>query len=386
MKLEYIISLIEKGESSTVQFKSRINDAYKIGTEIVAFCNNKGGTIIIGVDDKTGSINGLSFEEIQMSNQILANAATDNIKPSIYITTETYSINNHKIIVAQIPEGISKPYIDNKGIIWTKNGSDKRKVISREEISRLLQSGGNLFADEILIQNSTIDDIDKNKFLDFFIKNWGDTPENLEISYENALNNTMVIKHEKVTLGGLLFFGIRPQRYKPAFCIKAVSYFGNEIENTSYRDSEDIHGTIPEMFEKGLSFLKRNLKKTQQGQPFNSLGIIEIPEIALEEVLQNALIHRDYFINAPVRIFIFDDRVEIISPGKLPNSLTIDNIKFGSSIIRNNLLTTFCAKIMKYRGIGSGVRRTIKAYNNTDFQNSVENELFIVTFYRSADN
>lgn len=385
MELENILSIIERGESSTVQFKSRINDAYKIGTEMVAFSNSKGGIIIVGIDDKTGEINGLSFEEIQTTNQILANAASENIKPSIYLITETYVVNKQKILIAHIPEGTSKPFIDNKGIIWLKNGSDKRKVVNREEIARLLQSSGNLFADEILIPNSSIESVNKDKFLDFFIKNWGDSPENLDITYENALTNTLVLKDQKITLGGLLFFGILPQKHKPAFCIKAISYFGNEVESTLYRDSEDIQGTIPEMFEKGMAFLKRNLKKTQQGQSFNSQGIIEIPEIALEEVLQNALIHRDYLINASIRIFIFDNRIEIISPGKLPNSLTVDNIKFGSSVIRNNLMTTFCAKTMKYRGIGSGIRRTLKAYKETEIVNSIENELFIVTFYRPSE-
>lgn len=136
-----------------------------------------------------------------------------------------------------------------------------------------------------------------------------------------------MIKDNSLTLGGLLFFGNNVQRFKPAFSIKAVSYFGNDIEGIEYRDSEDIKGTIPAMFDKGMAFLLRNLKKTQQGQNFNSQGKLEVSQVALEELLQNALIHRDYFINAPIRLFIFDNRIEIVSPGSLPNSLTVDNIK-----------------------------------------------------------
>ncbi|MFV0345333.1 MAG: ATP-binding protein [Bacteroidales bacterium] len=107
-----------------------------------------------------------------------------------------------------------------------------------------------------------------------------------------------------------------------------------------------------------------------------------MPRIALEELLQNALIHRDYFINAPIRLFIFDNRIEIVSPGSLPNSLSVDNIKFGSSVVRNSLLTSFCSKIMNYRGIGSGIRRAIKEHPNTEFTNDKERELFITTLYR----
>lgn len=372
-----LLDIIQRGESSEVQFKVRITDAYKLGTEMVAFSNAKGGIIVIGVDDITGDINGLSFQELQLTNQLLSNVASDNVKAPIYIFTETVTVEENNVIVAHIPEGTSKPHTDNKGIIWTKNGSDKRKVTSKEEIARLLQSSGNLYADETLINGSSINDFDKELFLDYFIKNWGDTPENLGISLTEALQNTYVIKDNSLTLGGLLFFGNNVQKFKPAFSIKAVAYFGNEIEGTEYRDSEDIKGTIPDMFDKGMAFLLRNLKKTQQGQNFNTQGKLEVSQVALEELLQNAIIHRDYFINAPIRLFIFDNRIEIISPGSLPNSLTVDNIKFGSSVIRNNLLTSFCSKIMNYRGIGSGIKRAMKEHPHIEFINDRERELFI---------
>lgn len=372
-----LLDIIQRGESSEVQFKVRITDAYKLGTEMVAFSNAKGGIIVIGVDDITGDINGLSFQELQLTNQLLSNVASDNVKAPIYIFTETVTVEENNVIVAHIPEGTSKPHTDNKGIIWTKNGSDKRKVTSKEEIARLLQSSGNLYADETLINGSSINDFDKELFLDYFIKNWEDTPENLGISLTEALQNTYVIKDNSLTLGGLLFFGNNVQKFKPAFSIKAVTYFGNEIEGTEYRDSEDIKGTIPDMFDKGMAFLLRNLKKTQQGQNFNTQGKLEVSQVALEELLQNAIIHRDYFINAPIRLFIFDNRIEIISPGSLPNSLTVDNIKFGSSVIRNNLLTSFCSKIMNYRGIGSGIKRAMKEHPHIEFINDRERELFI---------
>lgn len=378
-----LLDLIQKGESSSVQFKVRVNDAYKAGTEMVAFSNANGGKIVIGIDDETGDINGLSYEEIQATNQLLSNAASDNIKPPIYIITETVTVNEDNVVIATIPEGASKPFMDNKGIIWTKNGSDKRKVVAKEEIARLLQSSGNLYADEIPVNGTTVNDIDEGLFLNYFKKNWGETPEELGISFSKALENTYTVKEDKLTLGGLLFFGKVPQKFKPAFCIKAVSYYGNEIEGTEYRDSEDIKGTIPQMFENAMSFLKRNLKKTQQGQDFNSEGVLEVSETALEELLQNALVHREYLINSPIRLFIFDNRIEIISPGKLPNNLTIEHIKFGSSVIRNNLLVSFCSKIMKYRGIGSGIRRAIKEYPQTELINDTERELFVAILWRT---
>ncbi|MCL2651870.1 MAG: ATP-binding protein, partial [Candidatus Azobacteroides sp.] len=134
MTAEQIKPLIPQGETTTVQFKIRSEDAYKMGVEMVAFSNTQGGMLIIGVDDKTGVISGLSFEEIQHTNTLLVNAASENVKPSIIITTETVNIDGHNIIVATIPKGKDKPYKDNKGIIWVKNGSDKRKVFSNAEL------------------------------------------------------------------------------------------------------------------------------------------------------------------------------------------------------------------------------------------------------------
>lgn len=119
------------------------------------------------------------------------------------------------------------------------------------------------------------------------------------------------------------------------FIIKAISFFGNSIGDRTHRDSEDIEGDLKTQYKEGMAFLLRNLKKTQQGQPFNSLGILEVSQVALEELLQNAIIHRDYFKNAPIRMFIFDNRIEMISPGKLPNSLTVENSKYGNSAMRN---------------------------------------------------
>ncbi|GHV52355.1 hypothetical protein FACS1894181_15390 [Bacteroidia bacterium] len=116
-----------------------------MGVEMVAFSNMQGWILLIGVDDKTGVISGLSFEEIQQTNALLVNAASENVKPAIVIATETVNVDRQNIIVATIPKGKDKPYKDNKGIIWVKNGSDKRKVFSNAELwkyfRRLRQRG-----------------------------------------------------------------------------------------------------------------------------------------------------------------------------------------------------------------------------------------------------
>ena len=381
-----LLDLIQKGESSTVQFKVRINDAYKIGTEMVAFSNTKGGKLVIGIDDKTGDIKGLSFDELQSTNQFLANAASDNVKPTIYIFTETVEIDGNNIIIANIPEGISKPHTDNKGIIWVKNGSDKRKVVSREEMARLLQSSGNMYADETLINGTTINDIDEVLFTKVIEKKHEKSIENLGLSIPKLLFNNGMLKNGNLTLGGLLLFGKNPQQYRPTFTIHCIAIKGNNISSNLYRnEKEPFTGNIKEVYDKSHSFIIQNLKETQKDEHFNSLGKLEIPIETIEELLVNAIIHRDYFINSSIKVFIFDNRIEIISPGKLPNTLTIENIKAGISVIRNPILYSTARYLLPFKGAGSGIIRAFKNYPDLELINDMERELFISIIKRNTN-
>lgn len=94
------------------------------------------------------------------------------------------------------------------------------------------------------------------------------------------------------------------------------------------------------------------------------------------------MVHRDYSKNSPVRVMIFDDRIEITSPGSLPNSLTIENVKMGNAVVRNNLLVSYCSKLMNYRGFGSGITRALEAQPNIELINDSEGEQFRVIIPR----
>jgi ATP-dependent DNA helicase RecG len=109
----------------------------------------------------------------------------------------------------------------------------------------------------------------------------------------------------------------------------------------------------------------------------------EIPPIVFEELLVNALVHRDYLISAPIRLFIFDGRIEIISPGTLPNNLTIENIRAGNSNLRNPILASYVAKgVLLYRGLGSGVPRSVEAWPDIDLRDNRDGALFVATVRR----
>ena len=378
-----LIEIISQGETSKVQFKELLDSEPAIAAEMIAMSNSKGGIIIFGVKDKTGEIVGLDYAQLQKIGNRIAAIATDSVKPQIFITTEALSLDvddtKRNVLIIHIEEGFAKPYKDNNGTIWLKQGGDKRKLTDNNELFRLFQQNGLTYVDELIVPYTSISDLNQNKIREYLAKIDDDQHDDLP---ETLYKNINVENNGRLTLGGLLFFAQNPQRFRPAFCIKAVSFFGNDAAGNDYRDSIDIVGTIPEMFVDGMKFFNTSLHHTQQGQSYNSTGILEISRIALEELLQNALTHRDYSKNAPIRIFIFDDRVEIISPGALPNSQTVESIKMGNAVVRNNLINTFASKLMKYRGTGTGIRRAMKEQPDIEFFNDVEGEQFIVTIPR----
>ncbi len=386
-----LLDIINTGETSKVQFKEKMPHPNSIAAEMAAFSNTMGGIILFGVKDKTGEIIGLSYEEIQKYSQDIGNYATNNIVPGIYVKTEVVPVDYNgekKILIVYVDEGLNKPYKDLNRDVWVKQGSDKRRVTDNAEMLCLFQQGSHLLADEIEAYDTSIEDVNQELFRDYFKKEFHATIEQKGLSFEQALKVKKVLRNDKLTLAGLLFFGKEPQNIKPAFCIKTISFFGNSISGKDYRSKpEDLKGTIPDLFENGMKFLESNLHHMQKGQNFNFIGILEISRDAFVEILVNALIHRDYLKNAPIRIIIFDDRVEIISPGKLPNSLTVEEAIFGNPVFRNPQLVKFSFHTMPFSGIGTGLTRALKEQPNIEFVNDIDGEQFIVKVPRpGTDN
>ena len=403
--------LITQGESTIVQLKRQIDNAYKIGTEMVAFCNSFGGLLIIGVDDKTGEIVGLSFEEIQQTNALLSNAASENVKPAIVISTETIDIDGHNIVVASISSGKDKPYKDNKGIIWVKNGSDKRKVFSNTELRVMMQSCGNLAADKDSVEGTSYSDISASTLKTFLYKRYqeeciaagiantsiqtteiDDVVKAIDVNFtvEQLLQNiSLMDARGQLTLSGLLLLGKSIQRHRPVFTVQCVSFVGNSVASTEFRDKmpdKGIEGNLLYQYNAAISFINRNLKSIQVEENFNSIARLEIPLDVFVEILTNSLIHRDYYQNATIRLFIFDNRIEICSPGVLPDSVTEASIKEGISKPRNQLLFDNAKYLLPYTGIGSGIIRAMKSYDHITFKNNLIKEEFIVTIHRQDKN
>jgi len=383
MEITELLEIISRGEDSKHQFKRNVNNAISLAQEMVTFSNSGGGKIFIGVSD-TGEITGLSSADINRLNGLVSNVASQNVHPPINPQTENIALSEGLIMVITVFDGISKPYMDNQGAIWVKSGADKRKVTSREEMQRMFQSVGLIHGDEIPANGITVADLDLLYFKNFFEREYGEKLDHQNISLPDILKNMNLVNNSILNISGALLFAKNPQVRLPIFIVKAVSYPDNIIDGSEYLDSQDITGKLADVFQKSLSFVMGNLKHIQGDRNINTPGESEIPRETLEELLVNALIHRDYFISAPSRIFLFRNRVEIISPGYLPNNLTIENIKSGNSNIRNPILASYATKILPYRGLGTGIRRALQKYPEIDFENDLDGNQFKVIIKRKV--
>jgi ATP-dependent DNA helicase RecG len=381
METTELLEIIARGEDGKHQFKANFTNPISLAAELVAFSNSGGGEIFIGVTDD-GSYAGLIRKDMGRLNQLVSNAASDSVRPPVNPQCQNVSAPGGLVMIVTVSDGVSKPYMDNAGAIWVKNGSDKRKVTSREEIQRIFQNAGLIHGDEIPAIGLTIADLDTDYFRAFFQKNYGESVDSQVVALPGLLENMNLMKDGVLNVTGALLFAKTPNVRLPIFIVKAVSYPGTEIDEKHFIDSQDITGKIADIYHKTMSFVLGNIKHVQGDQSVNATGEPEVPRIVLEELIANALIHRDYFVSAPVRIFVFRGRIEIISPGSLPNNLTVENIKRGISNIRNPILASYATKILPYRGLGSGIIRALKAYPDIQLENDQEGNQFKVVINR----
>jgi len=373
-----LLERIANGEDSFTQFKEKVIKAKDLAREFVAFSNAEGGIIVFGVADKTGDIVGLDKEEIEEIGQLIGNTANENVKPPIHPLMQNILIDDKRLVVVTIKKGVNKPYATSGGEYYIKSGSDKKKI-SHEELRRLFAESKRLYADEEVIEDSSIIDFNTELFYKFLQKDNPNILADLQdnrLDLQTVLNNYNLMKDVHLTLAGNLLFGINIKKHTPSFYIDCCHFRGDDISSNSYISEKRLYGTFEYLFENSLGFLTSQLDSKQVEADFNSNGELEIDNIILTELIINALVHRDYYIQSSIKIFIFDDRVEIINPGKLTNSLTVEKIKNGISIHRNPILDSISKSILPYSGRGSGIKRVLSIDSNIKLINDIEKEEF----------
>ena len=409
--MDDILKQIKAGEVSGMQFKERILDKYDIACELVAFSNSQGGKLVVGIKDKTGEINALSYSEVQETTNLLSDIASENVVPSILIKIDTIEVEDGNLVIATVKEGLNKPYHDNKGIVWVKNGADKRKVFDNAELAEMMTDCGSFAPDEAGVRDATVNDLDATTIKQFLGNRFervlekkgltGDAFNEASLDMicsaiakghdcEKILRNLRFIRPDgTLTVAAMLLFGKYTQRWMPMMTAKCICFAGNSIGGKVFRDKvndADMGGNLLHQYDTIMDFFTRNLHNVQVGEEFNSMGKLEIPYTSLVEFTVNSLVHRSLNMKAPVRIFIFDNRVEIHSPGALPNGLTIDDIKAGTSMPRNMFLFNNAIYLLPYTGVGSGITRALDEDVNVTFMNNDKAQEFVITVWRGESN
>ncbi|WP_228113381.1 ATP-binding protein [Segatella copri] len=337
--------------------------------------------------------------------------ASENVVPSILIKIDTLEVEDGNLVVATVKEGLNKPYHDNKGIVWVKNGADKRKVFDNAELAEMMTDCGSFAPDEAGVRDATVNDLDATTIKQFLGNRFdrvlekkgltGDAFNEASLDMicsaiakghdcEKILRNLRFIRPDgSLTVAAMLLFGKYTQRWLPMMTAKCICFAGNSVGSKVFRDKvndADMEGNLLHQYETIMDFFTRNLHNVQVEDEFNSMGKLEIPYTSLVEFTVNSLVHRSLNMKAPVRIFIFDNRVEIHSPGALPNGLTIDDIKAGTSMPRNMFLFNNAIYLLPYTGVGSGITRALDEDINVTFMNNDKAQEFVITAWRGEGN
>lgn len=410
MTLEEILRLRDMAEHTGVQFKERLTKESKseVAAEMVAMSNTRGGKIIIGVDDKIGRVNPLSYAETQDTTELLGNLATQNVIPSILLDIINVPAEGGVLVVATIKQGLNKPYHDNNGVVWVKQGADKRKVFDNAELIAMLADNGQMHPDALPVRGTTIKDLNMAVVKEYLAKRFAPvlSLQNLSVeelhkmsaeevakaigaeqTVENILKNVgLILSDGTLTVAAVVLMGEYPQRWLPVFTARCISYIGNSIGGSEFRDKSgsDADGNAVHLYKYIMTFLMRNLRRKQVEADFNSPGELEVSTTTLSEVVVNCILHRSYAASAPLRIFIFDNRIEIHSPGLLPQGITVEDATHGVSSPRNELLFSNGIHLLPYTGAGSGLTRAKFYTPDIKFENDERLKEFVVTIWRDS--
>ena len=354
-----LLEIIKKGEDSFTEFKEEMAHQDNLAAEIVAFANTEGGNLIIGVSDD-GEILGVTDLDKEM--QRIDNICSNNCEPTVYTTIEKFIIDDRKIMIVKIPKGPQRPYRTNRGIHYIRTASGKR-IASPGELRLIHQASGAIYYDEMPVPNTSFEDIDIEYLEKFLKKSLGGGIEDFGIRVDDLLKNMkIIIPYEDnmvTTTGGLLFFGKHPEYHLPYCKVTIVRFPGNDIGEKF--EKKDIEGELVGQIERSESVLKDYLRTETKIEGFKKEEPrFEIPIESLREALINAVAHRNYQLPSQIRIFIFDNRIEVKSPGKLPNTVTVENIRLGFPLHRNPLIVSFLAKGHRMTEIGTGIPRMIR--------------------------
>ena len=377
-------NLLAAGESSHLEFKSEQVKPEDLAKEIVALLNFQGGKILLGVEDN-GVISGVARQDVE---EWVINICRNNVVPQIIPGYQKLLVENKVIVVLDIPAGIAKPYHTQKGDYYIRAGSTARKA-SQEELSRLFQDSGLVHYETTPIAGTKLTDLNWQRLGDYFL-NLHPARINLnnedETARDRMLQNLDIFSQADgaTTVAGMLMFGLNPERYLPQSEVLFAHFKGKEISD-ELLDRKSLTGPLPQIIEDAQRVLNLNLQSASTIEGMKRVDQVIFPDKVLREIIINALLHRRWGLMGNVRIFLFEDRLQISSPGRLPNGVTVEKMKESTHAPRNPILMKFLQDYHFVEKLGRGIPMAVREMKKLgtrepDFIESGEE--FIVTLYR----
>ncbi len=370
MTRDAIQKIICEGENSHIEFKSEAVSNEELAIAMIAFSNGQGGVILLGVEDdgQISGISGMPDKKMNAVNQICQNT----VKPPIIPTLDAYSFDERIVLAISIEKGIQKPYYllkQEKTLFYIRVGTTCR-LASPEQIAVLYSSHPIVHYDVAPLPDMLLEYLDERRIRHYFSsvkklpeKYYRDQHEQLCLMSRIAMK---LAERTVATVAGGLLFGREPSQFIPSAGIRCVAFDGVTMDY-AMRDSKFLDmpllpyapdGVAVEygLIEHALQFIEQNTRTATVMQGIQRISIPEYPREALREVMTNALVHRDYALHGgQIRLLLFADRLEVRSPGKLPNTLTLDMIKTGASYARNPVLMKFAENYGYVEHLGLGI-------------------------------
>jgi ATP-dependent DNA helicase RecG len=348
-ELKYII---QQGENSSVEFKEYGVSPESLAKEMVAFANSQGGVILLGVTDH-GAVSGIPAD-FALEEWVM-NIARDRIIPAFDVQFNQHTIDNKILAEIVVTKGKDKPY-QTAGKYYIRVGTTNR-MASQSELMRLFQASGIFHYDGNGVEGSTIRDLNFTALDSYFGDYQIYFSKESEKDKQRLLINTDILNEDgQTTVGGLLIFGINPERYLPQSGISFGHFAGREMQSELI-DKQNVNGPLPFQVDRSIAILKNNLplpSEIKNGQRENLR--LYPPVKVFRELLVNACVHRNYAISgSKIRLLMFNDRIEFISPGRLPNTVTIEKLKAGVSYASNPILVKFMDNLRYVEHLGRGL-------------------------------
>lgn len=379
-----IENIIVRGEGKTVEFKVSLPRGDSLARTVIAFSNMAGGKILVGIEDKTGKVVGINEQEVLDFPDRISNTIYDTCTPAIIPEIYTVRVHDKNVLVVEVFPASSKPYFlkkrgKHKGVYIRVGATNK--IADTEMLLELERQRRNIFLDEEIDYNLNEKDIDFARLQQDFE---GYTQRKLK---ENDLLNLRLLREQSgklyPTIGGMLIGG--KKRYFEYSRIKCARFKGNDM--AEFIDQKEFSGPLYRQVENAMKFAMVYIAKSGRIEVLQRIDTYEVPRAAVREALVNAVVHRDYSISgSDIKFAIFDDRIEITSPGALPKALDVDDILSGRSEIRNRVIARFFKEINFIEQWGTGIGKILQACREAGLRDPEFREsglFFKVTLYKN---